>query len=1596
MRRESLPEMNDYLARNRRRRIWKKVVGCLACLVVLCTICSMISPALTMEVIGCGKEEHRHTEECYTQLDTARTIAPSCSPESLEIHHHVKDCDAEAQGTQVCGYADFVVHTHDKACHDPDGTLWCTLPEIKVHTHGEICYTWPYEPDPANPMPGEPQLICEKEEIALHEHTDKCWDADGNWICGEQQVLEHIHTADCFPAEKTLVCGKEEHTHTSECKTLKTEELDPPATQPVPEEGITPPTQPAPETDVPKPELPSETVGEEGSLTEARHEPVEIAAVPEGTIDFTNFITGATVQYKEAGEPEETPWTDVVNGGTIPKDAQLRFDLKYTLPVGTLDSAHKTIAYQLPPDVKLAGPTGGTLKDNFGKPIGEYTISAEGLIQITFNDDYVELNQSQEIGGDIWVESYAEYNGSGEGNKHEIDFGPGVKVEYTVVDTEPTSGDIGVRKYSNRNDGDAPGEASYTIEISSEFGTGGPVTLEDVMKLLGCPEGTFDVSNIQVTGDGIVTGDGTVESNYTVTETADGFTVVLPKMEPGTKYTITYKVKTDPNSDAVWQYDLENKAKVTSEDKSGTPLTDTITVSDHFWDNPTINKAGAWNEKTGQVDWLVTVNPEKRDISGCVLRDELNGEPFAGPVVLIDSAGNETTITLPYTFPEGSTDTYTIRYSTPRPIAQERVNNTISLENRYGTTIQGTAGTIVPMFNPFFKEGNSVVDNGDGTVTIEWTYSINASDSIPAPWEFKDQLVCEWEDPFIQYFTEAQIQEAQAAFMAAFAEYGPTDFQIRQEGLNWNGELTNKTTGFSARITKPIPAGTKLSFTYHSTAELKDPNAAQTLKNRAYYGEHSVEASVVKESKEPLISKIDPDYPDKPESNHNWSDSYDPSGAPGFRDPITGEYLREMPAGYLFWEFQVTLPEGYNGGPLTVTEQLPEGVTFAEISMLLNGYKTPITFEYDTWIGGGSLHAEKNGQTITLVLPDGVVGYIMTNYATPRQAHFYVTVKINDDCEWILENGRPHQSFTNSVEVRSEDGKTVGSDQQTQHVILDDPGDGLVKSGTLKGDNIIHYTVTVDPEALTYIPASLKRVTLVDTAELAYRYAGADKCNISLVPDSVKVYKLVNGVKGEQFDPAEVPYMFTTEQIEVGGDEYRYILKVSLPVEPLVVEYDYKTSAPNATQINISNSARLVGNDYDSGEEKNETEFWYVQSGASASGTAIIVKKVDLDNFTHVLPGAKFQLYRYFKDGLEGGYEPVYDWIDGVQSPVYFTSDENGEMLLENLTYNTAYYLKEITAPDGFLLRDEPYYFYLYNSNTTQYPEYKPSDFVGRVCVPGETIYLPNESEKTSITVDKWWLSTTGEDISATMADSEIQFKLYQTEVAEPVQEVSCTVDVEEMWIVNPERTLTGTFAVGDTITLTLSTSSPIPEWFSPYVELWINGSRADMVWLPETAEYTYTFVITEDTKITISVSQEGFLVANGGFNSWSVVPAPRPDPGVVTDMGTYTLNAANGWSMTISNLLRGYNMEDGSICRYAYYVEEITTGDFRPEYVNNGGINSGTITIKNIEKEIHTLPETGGTGTSPYTIGGLLILSAGSLLLYSKKKRGKEDFTPF
>ena len=183
------------LGEQKKYRRWLAVFLCLAVLVTAGTTAAlkMNGQALShkQKVLDCRLEVHEHTAACYES-----GVIPA------------EGTASQGEEKPVCGYADYVVHTHNDDCYGADGELVCRLPEVENHVHGDECYQ------------EQEVLVCEKEETPGHQHTEEC----RKLICGKEESQGHQHTEAC----RTLICGKEEtqgHQHTDACRTLSQGEL---------------------------------------------------------------------------------------------------------------------------------------------------------------------------------------------------------------------------------------------------------------------------------------------------------------------------------------------------------------------------------------------------------------------------------------------------------------------------------------------------------------------------------------------------------------------------------------------------------------------------------------------------------------------------------------------------------------------------------------------------------------------------------------------------------------------------------------------------------------------------------------------------------------------------------------------------------------------------------------------------------------------------------------------------------------------------------------------------------------------------------------------------------------------------------------------------------------------------------------------------------------------------------------------------------------------------------------------------------------------------------------------------------------------------
>ena len=132
----------------------------------------------------CGKEEHKHTDDCYIE-----GTEPICGYEEGEIVEETMDSADDA------GDGDSSAADRDKAGSEPESepaTQEEPEPEVVLHHHTADCYE------------EEEELTCGIESD--HVHQDYCYDQE----TGELLCTEHEHTDDCYTLEEVLVCGQEE------------------------------------------------------------------------------------------------------------------------------------------------------------------------------------------------------------------------------------------------------------------------------------------------------------------------------------------------------------------------------------------------------------------------------------------------------------------------------------------------------------------------------------------------------------------------------------------------------------------------------------------------------------------------------------------------------------------------------------------------------------------------------------------------------------------------------------------------------------------------------------------------------------------------------------------------------------------------------------------------------------------------------------------------------------------------------------------------------------------------------------------------------------------------------------------------------------------------------------------------------------------------------------------------------------------------------------------------------------------------------------------------------------------------------------------
>ncbi|MDP7991662.1 SpaA isopeptide-forming pilin-related protein [Bacillus sp. MHSD_36] len=439
----------------------------------------------------------------------------------------------------------------------------------------------------------------------------------------------------------------------------------------------------------------------------------------------TNILTGVKLTDKD-GKPfteDNRPSTD------SPANIEFTWELLKSMNVKSGDY----YIFDLPKHFKIYNTINSPLYDNENHPIGNFTVTKDGKVTMTFND-YVE--EHPDIVGNLQLKTEfnkAEIKGT---TTQEIPFPIKDKDVSITVDFKPN-----VQTTTNKKGlPDRPintNEINWTVEMNKT-----KENLKNAVFKDNIPQGTtlnkdsIKVYYLEVDVNGNATrGKEADPEDYKIIS-SDGSKLEIAFKENISKaYQIEYATKiTDENVK-----DFRNNVTITSDNQKQQNASSTVTVSR----GTHLNKTSKYDPKTQTIEWTITYNGDQKNIkkTDALLQDifddthELDANSIVvknasyddnGRLVTGDTVNNYTVSNkkngFDLQFNEDINSAYVISYKTKptgNVIKDGKVKNTVTADN--GSSKENEVG---------FKQQNIIKSNNKAETnykdkTTTWTITVN-------------------------------------------------------------------------------------------------------------------------------------------------------------------------------------------------------------------------------------------------------------------------------------------------------------------------------------------------------------------------------------------------------------------------------------------------------------------------------------------------------------------------------------------------------------------------------------------------------------------------------------------------------------------------------------------------------------------------------------------------------------------------------------------------------------------------------------------------------------------------------------------------------
>lgn len=1090
---------------------------------------------------------------------------------------------------------------------------------------------------------------------------------------------------------------------------------------------------------------------------------VDDSSTPEpqsgNSADFGEYIVSAKVSKIQNGE-----W---IEAREFEDGDHVMVDIDYKLPAGVVDSTTKTITYDLPNAIKLTDEESGIVYASNGLAVGTYHITTDGKITIHFNEEFAT---GEPFAGYITFQGTLSAEDTGEDGK--VIFG-GDGGEITINPSQEQY-DLNMSKNAKLN---SDGTVGYTIKASTKNGTEGTVKIVDKFSDWDSATAQYDENSFTVTK--IDKNGAKTDVNVTPSINGNSFTIDnLPKLEAGESYEVTYKATATPDN-VDGSGSLTNSVKGTSGETSRETST-TIQIS-----NSMIYKYGGYDQNTGKMNWTITINPDKKNISGYVLMDKIdNGLTIPTPLTVKKSDGTTFEIkSLPYTFPEGSNDKYTIEYQTDAPKENGNVKNTAYFSKGDKSYESGTTVGVWHRDWGLTKTVSSQSVSDDGkTLTNKWQAYITLPDKEITSVTYSDVIKngTSSDDKGFNGEHYAILSELKQEILANIQLKDKDGNVIPNSDLNitmkfYSDEDKKKeVTANDAHVKSFVVTVKKndnsafigqslLISSYHTIADLKDVKEGISYQyvNKGIVNKKESEASVHYTKPKKLVKQ------GYGKVNGSQNEKYS-SGE------VDTNYLSRN--GKLYYRIIFT-PD--SNDEISFTDTLPKGTKLVETALRSDYKDSPrkenpaersspeaVYYFSDYWeqyCDGDQNNTDiskyfeysydQSTNKVTFTFTPGynrTDGDWQTNRNNPnRPIAIYYAVDITNDEFWNdLQN--ESKEYSNLLEY---EGK-----EQKQETRVERETQVVTKFGKqIKNTTKIEYTVNINPAGKDLDPNS-DIIVLKDKLELDNRYSAY------IDASSLKLYEYDSKAEDHRGK------LIDSSRYQVQMDTQNNVLTITLSDElACVLVYQYDFDVGKAASPRIGNKVVLQG-------EFSSNDYTVIDTTDSSAGVVrgkMSIFKVDGKDYSKTLPGAKFRLSVFNPD------TKTWDVIKNGESEEFVTN-ENGEIsftgtnIVKFLSAFNLYKVEEIEAPDGYKRNKTPYYFSIYQADIDKTKQDAIDEMNNREIftksginssdvwfVPNNkevSMYIPNDSN--SIYVKKVWVDSENKQI--TNHPDSINVKLIQ------------------------------------------------------------------------------------------------------------------------------------------------------------------------------------------------------------------------------------------